>query len=561
MIPNMFKIAGELTPFVMHVAARTVATHALSIFGDHSDVMAARTTGFAMLCSSSVQEAQDLALVAHAATLEARVPFLHFFDGFRTSHEVDKIEPLDDDGPARDDRRRARPRAPGAGALAPTIRCCAARAQNPDVFFQAREAANPFHLAVPDIVQRDDGPARRAHRPAVPAVRLRGHPEAERVIVADGLGSGAVEEAVEALVARGERVGAGEGPAVPAVLRRGASSRRCRTTVARDRGPRSDEGARRAGRAALPGRRDRARRGGREAGPVRGGMPRVIGGRYGLSSKEFTPAMAAAVFDELAADEPKNHFTVGIVDDVTHTEPAGRPHRSTTEPRRRRARGLLRPGQRRHGRARTGTRSRSSASDTELHAQGYFVYDSKKAGRVTVSHLRFGPRPIRSTYLIRQASFVACHEFERLERTDVLAVAAPGATFLLNSPFGPDEVWDRLPVEVQEQIVDKGLRFFVVDGYAVAKEAGLGHADQHRAPDVFLRAAGVLPGRGGDRRDQGRDRSTYGKRGETVLDSELRRGRRRGRRPARGDRPVDARCDVATCGRPSPRRRRTSSSG
>ncbi|MGH2595502.1 MAG: pyruvate:ferredoxin (flavodoxin) oxidoreductase [Actinomycetota bacterium] len=514
MLPDMYKIAGELTPFVMHVAARTVATHALSIFGDHSDVMAARATGFAMLCASSVQEAQDLALVAHAATLEARVPFLHFFDGFRTSHEIDKIEALDDaDLRAMIDDRLVH--AHRARALTPDRPVLRGSAQNPDVFFQAREAANPFYLEVPDIVQgamdRLADLTGRPHR----LFDYVGHPDAERVVVLMGSGVGAVEETVEALVAHGERVGA-----VKVRLFR----------------PFSPEAL----VAALPptatriGVLDRTKEPGAPGEPLyqdvvtalveevatgrarfTGGMPRVIGGRYGLSSKEFTPAMAAAVFAELEADDPKNHFTVGIVDDVTHSSLLV--DRSfSTEPE-----DVVRAVFFGLGSDGTVSANRNSikiiGTRTDLHAQGYFVLDSKKAGSVTVSHLRFGPRPIRSTYLIERASFVACHDFERLERSDVLGVAAPGATFLLNSPFGPDEIWDRLPAEVQHQIVEKSLRFFIVDGYRIAKDSGLGTRINTVLQTCFFALSGVLPVDEAVAAIKDAIVSSYGKRGETIL--------------------------------------------
>ncbi|MGZ8578775.1 MAG: 2-oxoacid:acceptor oxidoreductase family protein, partial [Actinomycetota bacterium] len=435
MLPNMFKIAGELTPFVMHVAARTLATHALSIFGDQSDVMAARTTGFAMLCSSSVQEAQDLALVAHAATLETRVPFLHFFDGFRTSHEVDKIRVLADedlralidDGLIRAHRERA---------LSPDRPRLRGTAQNPDVFFQAREASNPFTLAVPDAVQTVmDRLAARTDRP----YRLFdyvGHPEAERVVVLMGSGVGAAEEAVGSLVEGGERVGL-----VKVRLFRPFSAEAfvaalpetVRGVVVLDR-------TKEPGAPGEPLYQDVVTSLAEEigAGSARflHGTPRVIGGRYGLGSKEFDPAMAKAVLDEVRTPEPKTHFTVGINDDVTFTSLAVDPDFDTEQADTVRAVFF--------GLGSDGTVSANKntikiiGERTDLHAQGYFVYDSKKAGAVTVSHLRFGPHPIRSTYLIRRADFVACHQFERLERGDVLAIARPGATFLLNSPYGPD---------------------------------------------------------------------------------------------------------------------------
>ncbi|MGZ8566891.1 MAG: pyruvate:ferredoxin (flavodoxin) oxidoreductase, partial [Actinomycetota bacterium] len=514
MLPNMFKIAGELTPFVMHVAARTVATHALSIFGDQSDVMAARTTGFAMLCSSSVQEAQDLALVAHAATLETRVPFLHFFDGFRTSHEVDKIRVLADedlralidDGLIRAHRERA---------LSPDRPRLRGTAQNPDVFFQAREASNPFTLAVPDAVQTVmDRLAARTDRP----YRLFdyvGHPEAERVVVLMGSGVGAAEEAVGSLVEGGERVGL-----VKVRLFRPFSAEAfvaalpetVRGIVVLDR-------TKEPGAPGEPLYQDVVTSLAEEigAGSARflHGTPRVIGGRYGLGSKEFDPAMAKAVLDEVRTPEPKTHFTVGINDDVTFTSLAVDPDFDTEQADTVRAVFF--------GLGSDGTVSANKntikiiGERTDLHAQGYFVYDSKKAGAVTVSHLRFGPHPIRSTYLIRRADFVACHQFERLERGDVLAIARPGATFLLNSPYGPDEVWAQLPHEVQDQIIDKQLRFYVVDGYRVAENAGLGTRVNTVLQTCFFALTHVLPIDEAVKAIKGAIVKSYGSRGETVL--------------------------------------------
>jgi pyruvate-ferredoxin/flavodoxin oxidoreductase len=514
MLPNMFKIAGELTPFVMHVAARTLATHALSIFGDHSDVMAARTTGFAMLASSSVQEAQDLALVAHAATLQTRLPFLHFFDGFRTSHEVGKIRPLDD-GDLRAMISDALVREHRARALSPEHPQLRGSAQNPDVFFQAREACNPFYAAAPDAVQGVmDRLGERTGRP----YRLfdyTGHPEAQRVLVLMGSGCGAAEEAVEAMVGSGEAVGvvkvrlfrpfsaAALVAALPSTVRAVAVLDRTKEPGAPGEPLYQDvvtalaeEIA--AGRAHFPD-----------------GMPRVSGGRYGLSSKEFTPAMAKAALDALDHAESPTHFTVGIVDDVSHTSLPVDPD-FDTEPD-----DVVRAVF--YGLGSDGTVSANKNSikiigeHTDLYAQGYFVYDSKKAGGVTVSHLRFGPDPIRSTYLIRKAGFVACHQFERLERTDVLDVAAPHATFLLNSPYGADDVWAHMPEQTRRQIVDKGLRVYVVDGDAVAKEAGLGARINTVMQTCFFALADVLPQEDAIRAIKAAIAKSYGKRGEAVL--------------------------------------------
>jgi len=511
MIPNMFKIAGELTPAVFHIAARTIATHALSIFGDHSDVMAARTTGWAMLASGSVQEAQDLALIAHAATLQSRVPVLHFFDGFRTSHEVARIRPVTgeqiqsmiDRELILEHRRRA---------LDPDRPVLRGSAQNPDVFFQAREAINPYYSLAPTVF---DAAMKRFADLTGRRYGLfdrTGDPRAERVIVMMGSGTGAAEEAVERLAARGERVAlikvrlyrpfdaAAFVAALPPTTTRIAVLDRTKEPGAVGEPLYQDVVASLA-----------------EAWP--GTAPLVTGGRYGLSSKEFTPAMAAAVLDELARDAPRRHFTVGIIDDVTGTSLAwdddAWPEPDTV------TRAIF------YGLGADGTVGANRASvriigeGTDLHAQGYFVYDSRKAGAVTVSHLRFGPEPIRSTYLIRRANFVACHQFHFLERMDVLGAAAPGATVLLNSPHGPDRTWDRLPVEVQQQVLDKGLRLFVVDANALAAAAGLGGRINTVMQPCFFALAGLMPRDEAIERIRRSIRDTYGKRGESVVHRNL----------------------------------------
>jgi len=512
MIPDMFKIAGELTPTVFHVAARTVATHALSIFGDHSDVMAARTTGWAMLCSGSVQAVQDLALVAHAATLEARVPFLHFFDGFRTSHEVneiwgvtdDQIRAMVDDDLVRAHRERA---------LTPDRPVLRGSAQNPDVFFQAREAANPFYLAVPDIVQKYMGRLTELTGRHYRLFDYVGADDAERVVVVMGSGCGVVQGAVRDLLGRGEKVGVVKVRlfrpfSAEAFVEALPPSVRSIGVLDRTKEP---------GALGEPLYQDVVTALAEQvaAGKLEG-MPRIIGGRYGLSSKEFDPAMAEAVFAELAKDEPKNHFTVGIFDDVTHT--SLEVDRSAYKEPENVVRAVF------FGLGSDGTVSANRSSvkiigeNTDLYAQGYFVYDSKKAGSVTVSHLRFGPEPIRSSYLIREANFVACHQFHFLEQMDVLDIAAPGATFLLNSPFGPGEVWDRLPVEVQEQIIEKRLRFYVVDGYRVAREAGLGSRINTVLQTCFFAISNILPPERATLAIKEAIRRSYGKRGQAVLD-------------------------------------------
>ncbi len=513
MIPNLFKIAGELTPAVVHVAARTIATHALSIFGDHSDVMAARSTGWAILCSSSVQEAQDLALVAHAATLEARVPFLHFFDGFRTSHEVARIEALEDD----DLRALLDPaaiRAHRERALTPDRPVLRGSAQNPDVFFQAREAANPYYDAVPGIVKRAlAGLAGRTGR-RYGLFDYEGASDAERVLVLMGSGAGAAGEAVGRLAGEGEKVGlltvrlyrpfstADFVAALPGSVRALAVLDRTKEPGAPGEPLYQDV------LAAL----HESWRNVHEDAP----RPEVIGGRYGLSSKEFTPAMAKAVLDELRVAAPRRHFTVGITDDVTHLSLEW-DEEFDTEPE-----DVVRAVF--YGLGSDGTVGANKNSvkivgeNTPLAAQGYFVYDSRKAGAVTVSHLRFSPRPIRSTYLVRRASFVACHQFHFLERMDVLELAAPGATFLLNSPHGPEAVWEHLPLEIQRTILDRRLRFFVVDAARVAEAAGLGGRINTVMQACFFALSGILPRAEAQARVKEFIEESYGKRGRAVLE-------------------------------------------
>jgi pyruvate-ferredoxin/flavodoxin oxidoreductase len=513
MIPNLFKIAGELTPAVIHVAARTVATHALSIFGDHSDVMAARSSGWAMLCASSVQEAQDLALVAHAATLRSRVPFLHFFDGFRTSHEIARITPLsDDDLRALLDEDAIR--AHRERALTPDRPVLRGSAQNPDVFFQAREASNPFYDAVPGLVR--EALVRLAERTGrrYGLFDYEGAADAERVLVLMGSGAGAAGEAVAELVRRGERVGL-----LTVRLFRPFSAADFAAAL-----PRSTRSVAVLDRTKEPGALGEplyqdvvtALSEAWSAAHAGAPLPRVIGGRYGLSSKEFTPAMAAAVLAELARPEPRRHFTIGIHDDVTHQSLAWDDSFETE------AEDVVRAVF--YGLGSDGTVGANKNSvkivgeSTPLAVQGYFVYDSRKAGAVTVSHLRFSPRPIRSTYLVRRASFVACHQFHFLERMDVLELAAPGATFLLNCPYGPEEAWEQLPREVQRSILERGLRFFVVDARRVAEAAGLGGRINTVMQACFFALSGILPRDEALARIKGFIEESYEKRGPAVLE-------------------------------------------
>jgi pyruvate-ferredoxin/flavodoxin oxidoreductase len=513
MIPNMFKIAGELTPTVFHVSARTIATHALSIFGDHSDVMAVRSTGWAMLASNSVQEAHDFALISQSATFRARVPFLHFFDGFRTSHEVNKIEQISEEQ-IREMQDQEFIQAHRNRAMDPDQPVLRGSAQNPDVFFQAREASNPFYLAVPTIVQETMNRFAQLTGRQYKLFDYVGAADADRVIVMMGSGVGAVEEAVNRWVRTGEKVGLVKVrlyrpfeanaflAALPKTTHRIAVLDRTKepgalgeplyqdvlTALFEAHGSPSPE---------------------RE-------LPLVIGGRYGLSSKEFTPAMALSIYDELGKEAPKQHFTVGIRDDVTHLSLTWDPESSSEAADVRRA--VF------YGLGSDGTVGASKNSVkiigeyTAMYAQGYFVYDSKKAGSVTVSHLRFSPRPIQSTYLIDHANFVACHQFNFLEKMDVLQVAGENAIFLLNSPYGPNEVWDKLPRNVQSQIINKRLRVHVIDAFKVASETGMGGRINTIMQTCFFALAEILP------RDQAIEQikksigKTYGRRGEQVLE-------------------------------------------
>ena len=447
MIPNMNKIAGELTPAAFHVTARTLATHALSIFGDHSDVMFCRATGWAMLCSNSVQEAMDLALIAHAASLESRIPFLHFFDGFRTSHEVNKIEMLTEDDMRAlvnmdrvfEHRKRA---------LSPDHPVLRGTAQNPDVFFQIRETANAYYDACPATVQEVMNKFAEVVGRSYRLFDYVGAPDAERVIVMMGSGAEAADETVEALNVRGEKVGL-----VKVRLYRPFSVKHfCEALPASARKIAVLDRTKESGAAGEPLYVDvvtALQEGLRHGYGKLKAVPIVIGGRYGLSSKEFTPAMVKAVYDNLEQAKPKEHFTVGIQDDVNHTS-LDYDANFSTEPE-----SVVRAMF--YGLGADGTVGANKNSikiigeNTDNYAQGYFVYDSKKSGAMTVSHLRFGPKPIRSTYLVSKSNFVACHQWIFLERYDMLSALVPGGTFLLNSPFGAEEVWDHLPRVVQEQ--------------------------------------------------------------------------------------------------------------
>ncbi|MGA8299877.1 MAG: pyruvate:ferredoxin (flavodoxin) oxidoreductase [Terriglobales bacterium] len=506
MIPNMNKIAGELTPTTFHVSARTIATHALSIFGDHSDVMFCRTTGYALLSSNSVQEAMDLALIAHAATLETRIPFLHFFDGFRTSHEVSKIEILnDDDLRAMIDMDRVfehRQR-----ALSPDHPVLRGTAQNPDVFFQMRETINPIYDAAPDKVQATMDKFAKIVGRQYHLFDYVGAADADRVIVMMGSGAEAAEETVNALNATGEKVGLLKvrlyrpfsvnhfAAALPATVKKLAVLDRCKE----------------AGAAGEPLYLDIVN----ALHESKRQSIEVIGGRYGLSSKEFTPAMVKAVYDNLNASTPKNHFTVGINDDLGHTSLPYDPSFSTEPDSVVRAQF--------YGLGADGTVGANKNSikiigeNTPNYAQGYFVYDSKKSGAVTTSHLRFGPNPIHSTYLVSKANFVACHQWIFLERYDMLSALVDGGTFLLNSPYSTEETWGKLPRKVQEQLIAKKARFFVIDAYSVARDTGMGSRMNTILQVCFFAISKILPGDEAIEAIRKSIRDTYGRKGEEIV--------------------------------------------
>jgi pyruvate-ferredoxin/flavodoxin oxidoreductase len=518
MIPNMSKIAGELTPTAFHVSARTVAAHALSIFGDHSDVMLCRPTGFAMLCSNSVQEAHDLALIAHATSLECRIPFLHFFDGFRTSHEVNKIEILEEDdlramiSEQRVVEHRQR-------ALSPDHPVMRGTAQNPDVFFQIRETINPYYAGCPEATQKLMDRLGKLVGRSYHLFDYVGAPDAERVIVMMGSGGEATEEALNYLNARGAKLGLVKVrlyrpfsvkhfmEALPATVRALAVLDRTKEPGATGEPLYLDCVA--------------ALKEGLEKGYGRlGSMPKILGGRYGLSSKEFTPAMVKAVYDNLAQPTPKEHFTVGINDDLGHSSLAYDPEFSTEPDDVVRAMffGLGADGT-------VGANKNSIkiiGENTGNCAQGFFVYDSKKSGAVTVSHLRFGPRPIQSTYLVSRANFVACHQWIFLERYDMLSSLVPGGVFLLNSPYGADEVWDKLPRPVQEQLIAKKARFYVIDAYKVARETGMGARMNTILQVCFFAISKVLPREPAIEAIRQSIRDTYGRKGDEIVGKNLR---------------------------------------
>ncbi len=517
MIPNMYKIAGELTSTVFNVAARSVACQALSIFAEHSDVMATRSTGFAILASNSTQEAMDFPLIAQAASLESRVPFLHFFDGFRTSHEISKVElltpedmkPLIDDDLVRAHRKRA---------LSPDNPFIRGTAQSPDVYFQARETVNPYYLDCPDIVQKVMEKFEKVVGRKYQLFQYFGAPDAERIIVLMGSGAETAQETVEYLMKKGEKIGL-----IKVRLYRPFSIKHFINSL-----PKTVNTI-----AAL----DRTKEPGSIGEPlytdivtaIQEGIsegitsfkktPKITGGRYGLSSKEFTPAMVKGVFEEMKKEVPKNHFTIGINDDVTHSSISYGPDFSIEPASRTRA--IF------YGLGSDGTVGANKNSikiigeETDNYVQGHFVYDSRKTGALTISHLRFCPTPIHSTYLVNRANFVACHQFSFLERYDILKTAKPGVVFLLNSPYSADEVWDHLPYSIQETIIEKKLRFYVIDAYKIAKEVGLGARINTIMQVCFFSLSKVIPIEKATEAIKRFIKKTYSKKGEKIVNANL----------------------------------------
>jgi len=515
MIPNMYKIAGELTSAVIHVSARSLAAQALSIFGDHSDVMAARDTGFALLASSTVQEAHDMALIAHAATLEARVPFLHFFDGFRVSHEVSKIEYLADDelrAMINDDlvlEHRGR----GLNPDHPVIR---GTAQNPDVYFQGRETANPFYAKVPEIVEREMQKLAEITGRKYSIMQYNGHPEADRVIVIMGSGAKTVARTVDYLITQGEKVGVLQIflyrpfsiehfiAALPTSIKSIAVLDRTKEPGALGESLYQD---------VLTALSESCFAKTLRFKDVH--FPMVIAGRYGLSSKEFTPAMVKAIYAELQKDNPKHHFTIGINDDVSGLSLEYDADFDINVPGDFSAMffGLGADGT-------VGANKNTIkiiGEETDYYVQGYFVYDSKKSGSKTVSHLRFGPKPIHAPYLIKSANFIGCHQFNFIDSVNILDYAKPNATFLLNSPFGPDEIWDHLPRKVAQTIIDKKINFYVIDAYAVAGKTGMGSRINTIMQTCFFAISGILPREEAIKQIKKAIEKTYKRKGEEII--------------------------------------------
>jgi pyruvate-ferredoxin/flavodoxin oxidoreductase len=512
MIPNMYKIAGELTPTVFHVSARSIAAQALSIFGDHSDVMSVRQTGFALLSSGSIQEIMDFALIAQASSLESRIPFLHFFDGFRSSHEVMKIEELSvedmkfmiDENLIIAHRKRA---------LTPDNPVIRGTAQNPDVYFQGRETVNPFYLNCPGIVQKQMDKFAKITGRQYKLFEYSGDPNAERIIILMGSATQTVDETVEFLCSKGEKVGVIKVrlyrpfsiehfiDAIPSTVK---------TIAVLDR-------TKEPGSAGEPLYQDVVNAVSEKFmnGELKFPFPKIVGGRYGLSSKEFTPAMIKAIFDNLNLEKPKNHFTIGIIDDVTHSSLSYNPDFSIEDP------GTFRG--KFYGLGADGTVGANKNSikiigeGTDYYAQGYFVYDSKKSGSVTVSHLRFGPKPIKSCYLINKANFIACHQQVFLEKMDMLQDAVEGATFLLNTQVSKEKVWDSLPEKVQKDLIEKKMKFYIIDAYKVAQDTGMGVRINTTMQTCFFAISNIFPKEQAIELIKDSIKKTYGSKGDKIV--------------------------------------------
>ena len=519
MIPNMYKIAGELSPFVMHVAARSLAYHALSIFGDHTDVMGCRQTGFAMLCSNSVQEAHDFAAIAQTSTMRSRVPFMHFFDGFRTSHEIKKIKLLSDDdlkAMVKDVDMQFN----AEHALRPEAPVIRGTAQNPDVFFQGREASNPYYNKVEGIVQEEMDKFAKISGRQYNVVDYVGAPDAEQVIVIMGSGAETVEETINYLNNNGYKVGL-----VKVRLYRPFPEKSFLKALPKT--------------AKVVNVLDRTKESGSTGEPLYldvvatltqafangeiANMPRIFGGRYGLSSKEFTPGMVKAVYDNGAAAKPINGFTVGINDDVNKTS---LPYDDSidTEPK-----DVVRAVFFGLGADGTVGANKNSikiiAEDAGKYGQGYFVYDSRKSGSMTTSHLRFSDNPIKAAYLISKADFVACHQFPFMSKVDILKIAKPGATFLLNAPYGADEVWDHLPIEVQEEIINKKLKFYTINAVEVARQTGMGMRINTVMQTCFFAISNILPKDEAIAQIKNAIKKTYSKKGDAIVQKNFVAGR------------------------------------
>lgn len=510
MIPNMYKIAGELSPFVMHVAARSLAYHALSIFGDHTDVMSCRQTGFAMLCSNSVQEAHDMAAIAQTSTLRSRVPFMHFFDGFRTSHEIKKIKLLSDDD-LRAMLEGVDYQFNAKHALRPESPVIRGTAQNPDVFFQGREASNKYYDAVPGIVQEEMDKFAKISGRQYHIVEYYGAADAEQVIVIMGSGAETVQETIDYLNAQGQKLGVLKVHLYrpfPVKAFVAALPKSAKVVSVLDRTKES-------GATGEPLYLDVVATLAQAAAAGEISMPKILGGRYGLSSKEFTPGMVKAVFDNAVSANPVNGFSVGVNDDVTHKSLAYDDSIDTE------GKDVVRAVFFGLGADGTVGANKNSikiiAEDAGKYGQGYFVYDSRKSGSMTTSHLRFSDNPIKSAYLINKADFVACHQFQFMNKVDILGIAKPGATFLLNAPYDANEVWNHLTYEVQKQIIDKKLKFYTINAVEVARETGMGQRINTIMQACFFAISNILPREQAIAEIKNAIKKTYSKKGDAIV--------------------------------------------